>query len=294
MPGFEQFGDRADRNHAFVGQHRHPVANRVERIEIVGDEEHRQSQGVLQFLGQPIELVRPDRVQPGSRFIEEQQFGIERERTGKAGALLHPARKLGRVFVRCFLRQARQKHLVARDLAAQLRRKLGVELAQRHFDILAYRQRGEQRAALEQHPPAVAHTDIGVRFGIGDRAVEHFDMTLGRLLQTDDRAHQHRLAGARTADHAEDLAPPDLEIEVFVHGLRAETVDQPLDNDRIVATEPLVICGYAMIVVHQPHPISVKNTAKKASSTITAKMAETTAMVVRLPTSSEFPSTCIP
>ena len=48
------------------------------------------------------------------------------------------------------------------------------------------------------------------------------------------------------------------------------------------------------VLRHQPHPTSVKNTAKKASMTITAKMPVTTAMVVRRPTSSEFPFTCMP
>lgn len=46
--------------------------------------------------------------------------------------------------------------------------------------------------------------------------------------------------------------------------------------------------------ITQPHPTSVKNTAKKASSTITAKIADTTAIVVRRPTSSESPRTCMP
>ena len=46
-------------------------------------------------------------------------------------------------------------------------------------------------------------------------------------------------------------------------------------------------------VVHA-HPTLVKKTAKKASSTITVKIAWTTALVVRLPTSSELPRTCMP
>ena len=41
-------------------------------------------------------------------------------------------------------------------------------------------------------------------------------------------------------------------------------------------------------------PTSVKNTAKNASRTMTMKIACTTALVVRVPTCSEFPSTCIP
>src|SRR3546814_11259792 len=40
--------------------------------------------------------------------------------------------------------------------------------------------------------------------------------------------------------------------------------------------------------------LQVKKTAKKESSTITRKIACTTAAVVRRPTSSAFPSTCMP
>src|SRR3546814_12455086 len=49
-----------------------------------------------------------------------------------------------------------------------------------------------------------------------------------------------------------------------------------------------------LFVRHQFHPIDEKKTAKKASSTMTRKMAATTAEVVRRPTSSAFWRTCIP
>jgi hypothetical protein len=52
--------------------------------------------------------------------------------------------------------------------------------------------------------------------------------------------------------------------------------------------------GRGIALHHQPQPTLVKNTAKKASSTITAKIAETTDIVVLRPTSSEFPLTCMP
>src|SRR3546814_17541867 len=79
--------------------------------------------------------------------------------------------------------------------------------AQRNLNILGDAQRRKQRAPLEHHAPAPAQV---ARFlFIGDRVERlaiDFDFTLGRRLQPDDRAHQHRLAGARSADDAEDLA----------------------------------------------------------------------------------------
>src|SRR3546814_3310581 len=50
-------------------------------------------------------------------------------------------------------------------------------------------------------------------------------------MQSEDRAHQHRRAGARAADHAQDLAAAHVEIEAFVHDLFAEAVDQAAHGD---------------------------------------------------------------
>ena len=89
---------------------------------------------------------------------------------------------------------------------------------------------------------------------------------VGRL-QADDRAHQHRLAGARSADHAEDLAAADVEVETLVDDLVAEAVPEAPDrDDRRLA---------------HIQPIWEKKTANTASITITRKIAWTTAAVVR-------------
>ena len=82
-------------------------------------------------------------------------------------------------------------------------------------------------------------------------------------------------------DHAENLAAPT-RIEAVMDDLVAEAVLEALHLDDDV---PLG---------HQAHPMLVKKTAKKASSTITRKMPWTTAVVVLSPTSSALPSTCMP
>ena len=288
MAGGDQFGNRSDRDDALVRDHCHAVADFVESIEIVGNEEHRQAERFLEVAGQPVKLGRADRIETGGGFIEEQQFGIERQRARKPGALPHPARQFGWKLRHRILGQAGEDHLVARDLAAQLGIKVGVELLQWHFDILAHRQGREERAALKQHAPAAAHTKVAVGVEPGEIVPQHLDVALGRRLQADDRAHQHRLARSRAAHHAENLAALHRKIEAFVDREIAEAVDEAFDHDR----RPIVI--RVIGDPHQPHPISVKNTAKKASSTITAKIAETTAMVVRRPTSSELLRTCKP
>ena len=60
----QQFIDCTDGDNLLVGEHRDPVTNGVQRIEIMGDQEHRQPQSLLQFLGQAIERGRANRIQP--------------------------------------------------------------------------------------------------------------------------------------------------------------------------------------------------------------------------------------
>ena len=101
------------------------------------------------------------------------------------------------------------------------------------------------------------------------------------------------------ADHAENLPALHIQIEVFVDHLITEGIDQPANTHRVLALKPLVPLRLFLAEnlvddsVH-PQPIPVKNTAKNASSTMTVKIAWTTALVVRSPTSSELPRTCIP
>ena len=91
------------------------------------------------------------------------------------------------------------------------------------------------------------------------------------------------LAKARQAERdTENLPAPNIQIEVLVHHLLAKLVAKAAYTD-----------GELLFLRHA-QPISVKNTAKNASSTITMKMPSTTACVVRRPTCSLSPSTCMP
>ena len=83
----------------------------------------------------------------------------------------------------------------------------------------------------------------------------------------------------------EDFAAAHHQIEVFVNHVTAEGVLEPLDHHG----------GFVVRFGRlHPQPTSVKNTAKKASITITMKIAWTTAIVVRRPTSSASLFTCMP
>ena len=111
----------------------------------------------------------------------------------------------------------------------------GMVLLQRHLHVLAHRQRGKQRAVLEQH--AGIALDAQAVGGIARTRIhaQHLDLPgIGRA-QAEDGAHQHRFAGARAANHAEDFAAADVQIQAVVHGLAAKAIDQPAHADGQVA-----------------------------------------------------------
>jgi epoxyqueuosine reductase QueG len=78
---------------------------------------------------------------------------------------------------------------------------------------------------------------------------EHADAAGVGPAQADDAAQKHRLAGARAADHAENLAAAHVEVEILMHHLGTEAVDQTahLDHRRLVAAR----CGLGVRGAHQ-------------------------------------------
>ncbi len=202
----------------------------------MGDEEHGQPQRFLQGLDQAVEGGRADRVQPGGGFVQEQQRRVQRQRPGQAGALAHAAGQLRGQLVDGLARQPGQLDLEQGQFVAEGFGQVRVVFLQRHLHVLAHGQRGEQRAILEQH--AGVALDLLARGAVVTARVQAEDLDLPGLgnLQPQDGAHQHRLAAARAADHAEDLAAAHVQVQAVVHGLFAEAVDQAADlDDGIVA-----------------------------------------------------------
>src|SRR5262249_22181262 len=96
-----------------------------------------------------------------------------------------------------------------------------------------------------------------------------------RPVQPGQRPQQHRLAGARAAGDAQHLARHHVQAQVVVHALRAKAVDDAAGAEQ----------GRRL---HSP--TFSKNTENSASSTITRKIALTTARVVSRPTLSAEPA----
>src|SRR5690606_691225 len=88
-----------------------------------------------------------------------------------------------------------------------------------------------QRAVLEQHPGMALDVLALARIVRARVRAQYLDAAVGRPLQPEDAAHQHRLAGARAAHDADALPAAHVEVEAVVDGLGSEPVDQPADAD---------------------------------------------------------------
>ena len=246
----------------------------------MGDQADREAQCLLELLDQFVELIGGNRIKPGGRFVQEQQFRVQRQRTRQTGAFFHAAGQFGRVFRAGIGRQSHQTEFHGGDLVHQFLTHAGI-FAQRHLDVLRNGLGREQCPFLKQYAPAhLQPLHLGA-FDLAGGLAEHFDTAFQRMDQPDDGAQQDRLAGARAADHAQHLAAIDIKIEVIVDDSVVKAVDQAphLDDD-----------VFFLLLRHQI-PKTENMTEKAASITITRKMPSTTARVVSRPTLAALRST---
>ena len=125
---------------------------------------------------------------------------------------------------------------------------------------------------LEQHAPAPFHRPALFLARLVHVDAEHLDGAAALRHQTDDGAGQHRLARARRADKAEDLAALHIEIEI----LEDQAI---LEADREIAhADDRIVDG----VRHRRAYMSMvaKKIANRPSITITKKIDFTTDAVV--------------
>src|SRR5690606_3280556 len=245
-----------------------------------GDQEHAQPEGVAQGENQLIEGGGTDRVEPCGGFVEEQDVGIQRQGAGQGGALDHAAGQLRGKLVAGTRRPPGQCQLHAGQV-------LGIVpaepcmLDQRQGDVLGYRQRGEQRPFLEQHAKPAFDQGALLFIQLLEVFAKYLHTARVGPAQADNRAQQYRLAGTRAADHAENLAGMDIQVEIVMHGLGPEAIDQAA-----YFHQGLLRLG------HQS--ISMKNSAARASMRMTTKIDCTTLEVVCSPTDSALPLTLKP
>ena len=153
------------------------------------------------------------------------------------------------------------------------------------------------------------HLALGLAVQPCDIDPEHLDRASGVLIEADDGAQQHGLAGARPADQADNLATKYVEIEIVVDDVVAELRAHVAQSQHDVAAVAMVdklaalqqrrlfrcrgLFGQGGLGGHQTSA-NRKMIEKIASSTITQKIDSTTDLVVSWPTLSALPRTCRP
>ena len=93
-PGVVRFRNDIDgvgHQHFLLRQHRHTVGDGVQRVEVVGDQEHTQAQRIAQGEDQLVELRRANRVETGGRFVQEQDVRVQGQCAGQGCTLDHAA-----------------------------------------------------------------------------------------------------------------------------------------------------------------------------------------------------------
>src|SRR5258706_728273 len=267
--------------HLAVGQDGDPVADGEKRRQVVRHDDDGDAEALVQPADERVDAARGERIEVGGGLVEEEDARIERERPGERRALHHAARKLGGKFGAALGLHSRELEFHRRNPLLLLGAEVGV-LAQRQHDVLRDRKRREEGSLLEQH------ADERSLFGAVDRVdglAVQLDLAGVGPIEADEGLQQHRLPRPGAPGDAEDLARLDVEAELVVHDLLAETIHDAVrgeDGPRFRPRER----------VHSP--TLSKKMENSASSTITRKIAFTTARVVSCPTLSADPRTRSP
>ena len=142
-----------------------------------------------------LELLARQRVECAERLVHQQDAGIVGEHAGNCDALLHPARQLVRVAVGEALKADHPDEFV-RGPCNLLARQMA--LPRSEADVLAHGHPGKQRVILEHH--------AAVAPGAGDRLAGNRNAPGRRLLEAGDDAQERRFSATGRADHADELA----------------------------------------------------------------------------------------
>ena len=189
-----------------IAQHHHPVGDRLDFCQTVGDEDDRHAVGTHRLEAVQQQLRLGGR-QGGGRLVEEQHPGVSAESTGEGDQLALAVAEFGDRSV---------EGNVEGDLGKGAARCLGagrpVEKAAAaarlapEKDILENRQRIAQLQLLGDAGDAAAEGIGGA--GEADRLAIDQDLAAIGVVDATQDLHQGALTGAIFADHRQDLAPP--------------------------------------------------------------------------------------
>ena len=217
--GFGEDGAGRARLDELAGLHDgHPVAQVGDDAEVVRDQEHRHVTLGLQVAEQVEHLGLHRDVERRGRLVGDDQVGVGRHRAGDQHALRHAARDLERVRVERALRVGDAdpvEQLSAFSVASFLL--IPRPDPQRLDELTADRERlVEVRHRLLRDVPDAAPADprVGALVGVVEQRALVVDRAAGDVAaprkQAEHRERRLRLARARLADEAVDLALADL------------------------------------------------------------------------------------
>ena len=161
----QELGDRPDRDHPPLPQHRDTVANRIETVEVMGHHEDGEAERVLQSGDEFVEFAGPDRVETGSRLVEKQQSGSSASaRASAARLIMPPDSSEGNLLAASGGKPTRSIFSIANSSRRRGDKSRCSRIGAWMFCL--HRQAGEQRALLEQDAPALADA---LALGDGER-----------------------------------------------------------------------------------------------------------------------------
>ena len=279
----QQFRNRSDRDHLPVGEHRDTVADGVERVEIVRDQEDGEAEPLAKLDDQLVEGGGADRIEAGGRLVEEQQLrdrARARGRCRRASACRRKARPgiwgrhpaTGRSSRSCRRRSRRAASPTGADriraaAPGRSRRRSGSRTGRRPGTVCPSACGCAWSSSSSRSSIGSPNTRTSPSSGRWRPMIERISTDL----PVPEPPTTPRISPRRTSRSSPSWMT-----------WLAEAVAEAVDLD-----DGLRFPAHSQ-------PISVKKTAKKASRTMTRKIAWTTAVVVLRPTSSAFDSTCMP
>ena len=190
---------------------------------VVRHQQRRHAEPALKLLQLDLQLLAQLAVERAERLVEQQDVGLEDDRTRQRHALLLAAGKLRRPAIL----QALQPHQLQRfERLAARGRAVDLAHAERKQHVLQHRHVREQRVGLE-HQPDVAL----LRRRFGDVAAADEDAARGRPVEAGDQRQQRRLARAARPQDGDELALRHREIDLVRRRDRAVALRHAFEAD---------------------------------------------------------------
>ena len=205
--------ERVDDDQPALAKDRQTVGDALDLRQRVRRQEHRAALGA-HLSQQRVEALLDERIQPGDRFVQDQQLGLVHEGLDQADLLPVPGRQVADGAIDIGAEPLDQRVAHARIDPTPQFREVVEHGASGQFRI--------QREVAGQKTDAAADLEAVVD-GVEP---EHLRRARRRPDQIQEQAHRRRLAGAVRPEEAEHLSLPNLEVEPEQPATRAEVLRQ--------------------------------------------------------------------